>query len=147
VATAQIAIALATVAVSGCAVDGGNELGQGEYVRENVVVLRSIPGPPSGRLIEQVSRPYRESEQDGADIIGYWTIRRYATPRNLTPQEVIGFYRQRLATDWDIQQQSATPSLSYRKGDAYLHILPGDGNVIVEVDHDCYKGRPSPRCG
>ena len=136
-------VVLALLAV-GCS---GGDVGRDDYVRENRTVLHSIPPPPSGSLTEQVSRPYTGRDVEGADIIGYWTIRTYATPRGLTAEEVIRFYRQRLGPEWELLQQSAAPSLSYRKGDAYLHILADEENVVVEVDHDCFKGGPAPRCG
>jgi hypothetical protein len=51
-----------------------------------------------------------------------------------------------LVPGWTVEDVSATPSISVRRGDEYIHVLAGRGTLYVEADHDCYKGGSSPRC-
>jgi hypothetical protein len=136
-----LALSLVVVAaVAGC---GG--LDRDEYVDKNLALLKQVPAFPGARLVRVESAPYEDGDTSDADTIGYGTTRLYKLPDRTSPNDVITFYRQTLR-GWRVVDLSMAPSLSLRKGDAYLHVLPSGEQLIVEIDHDCYKGGPSPRC-
>jgi len=135
-----LALSLVAAAVAGC---GG--LDRDEYVDKNLALLKQVPAFPGARLVRVESAPYEDGDTPDADTIGYGTTRLYKLPDRASPNDVISFYRQALR-GWRVVDLSMAPSLSLRKGDAYLHLLPSGEQLIVEIDHDCYKGGPSPRC-
>jgi hypothetical protein len=136
-----IALAAAAVLVSGC-----GDVDRDSYVKKNVAVLKTVPTFPGARPGGFESGPYKGGDNAGARTIGYGTTRIDTLPGATRPAKVIAFYRRALRGAWQIVDDSAAPSLSLRKGDAYLHVLPGGGEVYLEIDHDCYKGGSSPRC-
>jgi hypothetical protein len=132
-------IAAATIAC-GC---GGTD--RAAYVRKNVALLQTVPRLPGAHLVRLESAPYKDNDTPSARTIGYGTTRIDALPPRTTPSQVVAFYRRKLR-GWRVVDTSSAPSISLRKGDAYLHVLPGRRRVFLELDHDCYKGSPSPRC-
>ena len=115
------------------------------YVRKNLALLRSIPVVPHAKLVQTASTPYREREQDDAPVKGYGTTQVYNLPNGTHAESAIDFYRRALAGRWT-EVAGSDEYVSLKRGDAYLHILAGRGQLYVEVDHDCYKGDPSPHC-
>lgn len=138
----SVAGAIAALA-AGC--DEGDDVERESYVRANVALLRAVPEFPGARLGKVEALPYRASEQSDA-IAGYWASRIDRVPGGTRPAGVIAYYQRELRP-WQVVDLSKAPSISLRKGDAYLHVLAGGGVVHIEVDHDCYKGGASPRCG
>ena len=115
-------------------------------MKANVALLRALPAFPGARLGKVEALPYRADEQSDA-IAGYWASRIDRPPGGTSPATVIAYYQRELRPAWQVVDLSKAPSLSARKGDAYVHVLAGGGVVHIEVDHDCYKGGASPRCG
>jgi hypothetical protein len=137
-----VALAAAAVLLSGCF--GGSGVDRDSYVKKNVALLKTLPTFPGARAGGFESGPYKGGDSPGAKTIGYGTTRDYTF--SAAPARVIAFYRRALHGEWQLVDVSEAPSLSLRKGDAYVHILVGRGNAMVEIDHDCYKGGSSPRC-
>jgi hypothetical protein len=138
---------LALLAVAGalaCGCDRGVD--RDRYVERNMALLKTLPAFPGARLVKFASTPYKGNELPGARTIGYGTTGVYSVSSATRPRSVIAFYRRALRGSWRVVDISAAPSISLQKGDAYLHVLSGPGEVLVEVDHDCYKGGTSPRC-
>jgi hypothetical protein len=140
----SVGVAIAAVAV-GCG-GGGDDVDRDGYVKENLALLRTLPSFPGARLGRVEALPYKANEQSDA-VAGYWAARTDRLPTGVRPAAVIAYYRRELRREWRIDDISKAPSISLRKGDAYLHVLAGGGVVDVEVDHDCYKGGSSPTCG
>lgn len=138
-----IGVVVLATALAGC---GGSAVERGSYVRSNVVLLNTVPVFPGASLRTVSSSPYKGTEFAGADTIGYGTTRTFALRRSASPKNVIAFYRRALLGRWQLVATSAGQYGSWRNGDAYLHILAGPRRLLVVVDHDCYKGGPSPRC-
>ncbi|HEX6699900.1 MAG TPA: hypothetical protein VF101_04140 [Gaiellaceae bacterium] len=131
---------LSAVALVGC---GGPD--KEKYVRENLRLLDSFPVVPGARALRTESFGYKDNDTAGARTIGYGTTRTYRLPAGVSPREAVMFYRRALGESWRVDVSEA-PSVSLRKGDAYLHVLGGRATVIVEIDYDCYKGGASPQC-
>lgn len=130
--------------VGGC---GDEDLERTPYVEKNLALLQAVPAYPSSKRVRFVSSPYRENDTPDARVAGYGTTRVDAISSATPPAAVIAFYRRTLARDgWRVVDLSKAPSISLRRRDAYLHILAGRGEVDVEADHNCYKGRSSPSC-
>ena len=72
-------------------------------------------------------------------------MRVYRLTRSADPRAVIQFYRGRMSA-WHVEDLSATPSISLSRGDAYVYVQAGAGELVLEVDHDCFKGGDHPRC-
>ena len=106
-------------------------------------MLRSLPTYPGAQAGKVELLPYKANEQSDA-IAGYWSSRTDRLPAGTKAGAAIRFYRRELQEDWQIEDISKAPSISMRKGDAYLHVLAGDGEVDVEVDHDCTPGCGGP---
>ena len=85
--------------------------------------------------------PYKANEQSDA-VAGYWSARTDKLPDGTKAGAVVRYYQRELRAEWRVEDISKAPSISMRKGDAYLHVLVGGGVVDVEVDHDC-----RPNCG
>ena len=120
-------------------------LDRSEYVRKNLRLLDSLPVPPGAHVKRTESSAYKDTDSAGAKTIGYGTTRVYVLPASLTPRSAIDFYRRRLP-GWHVEDLSEAPSISLSRGDAYIHVLAGPGEFIVEVDHNCFKGGSHPRC-
>jgi hypothetical protein len=139
----SVTVAVAVAAV-GCSEDGGG-VDRASYVKKNLAVLETVPPFPGARAVGVQSVAYRATEQSDA-VAGYGTIRGYHTPARTRPSSVVAFYRRELRQDWRVVDVSTVPTVSLRRGDAYLYIMAGPGGVNIEIDHDCYKGGPSPVC-
>jgi hypothetical protein len=113
----------------------GRNVDREEYVRENVAVLSRVPVYPGAVVDDTRSSPCKESEQDFARTLGYYTSRRYVLPEGTRAQDVIAFMRRELR-GWRIVDASPAPSLSITQSRAYGHILAGDDDYSVSVDHD-----------
>ena len=135
-------LAAAAALVAGC----GGGVDRDSYVEKNLALLKTVPPFPGASLVKVDSAPYKGSDIPGARTIGYGTTRVYAVSAATPSTAVIAFYRRALRGAWRVLDVSAAPSVSLRSGDAYLHVFAGDGQVFVEIDHDCYKGGSSPRC-
>jgi hypothetical protein len=129
------AAALFAIGVVGC----GPDVDRDSYVAKNLALLNTVPAFPGARLVTVDSAPYRLTELPGAGIAGYGTVRAYRLPAGTKARAVISFYRRALQPEWEFVAGSPDRYVSLHRGDAYLHILPGAGNVAVEIDHDCYK--------
>jgi hypothetical protein len=136
-----IAAALVGSVLLGC---GGPD--KGKYVHENLRLLDSFPVLSGARAVSTESFAYKDNDTAAARTIGYGTTRTYRLPARVSPREAVMFYRRALAGSWRAVDVSLAPSVSLRNGDAYVHVLGGRRTVIVEIDHDCYKGGASPRC-
>jgi hypothetical protein len=137
---ALIAVVVGTTALVAITVFGwGPDVDRKRYVAKNVALLRSLPRFPYAEVVGVVSAPYRTSEAPGARIAGYGTTRTYRLPPSTEAREVIAFYRRALVPAWTPVAESPDDYISLRRGDAYVHILVGATDVVVELDHDCYK--------
>jgi hypothetical protein len=137
-----LVLVVAAMHVGGC----GSDVDRAPYVEKNQALLESVPSFPGAKQGGFESTPYKGSDNSGAAIIGYGTTRVDTLPAGTRTAKAIAFYRRALGGTWEIVDVSEAPSLSLRKGDAYLHLLFGGGEVLAEIDHDCYKGGSSPRC-
>jgi hypothetical protein len=141
----RLALLLAAALVAGCG--DADPVDRNSYVENNVALLKTVPAFPGAKPGPVDSEPYKNNEQPDAETIGYGTTRADEVPAATRPSAAIAFYRRALrARRWKELDVSAAPSVSLRKGDAYLHVLAGRGGVDLEIDHDCYKGGPSPMC-
>lgn len=144
-----VVIALAAWTI-GCD-EAGGDVDRDFYVAQNRALLRTIPAfPGATRGTTITSSAYQLTELTDAPA-GYSTGRtdrlRYRPP----PSRVIAYYRRKLRPDWhpDRSLPGGVGSfwINLRKGDAHLYVMVGGGVVDLDVDHDCFKGGPTPRCG
>jgi len=134
-------VVIAAVA-SGCA-DDSSDLDRESYGKKNLALLRSLPTYPGARPGKVELLPYKANEQSDA-IAGYWSSRTDKLPSGTKAGAAVRYYQRELRPDWEVEDISKAPSISMRKGDAYLHVLAGSGEVDVEVDHDCTPGCGGP---
>ena len=134
-----VLVLISAVAV-GCA-DGSSNLDRESYGKKNMAVLRSLPTYPGAQPGKVELLPYKANEQSDA-VAGYWSARTDKLPDGTKAGAVVRYYQRELRAEWQVEDISQAPSISMRKGDAYLHVLVGGGVVDVEVDHDC-----TPNCG
>jgi hypothetical protein len=101
---------------------------------------------PSGAQLRRTeSHAYENNDTPAARTIGYGTSRVYEPVSSASPESIIRFYRRHMRS-WRVEDVSETPSISLSRGDAYVHVLAGEDQFVVEVDHDCFKGGNHPRC-
>jgi hypothetical protein len=141
---AVLAVTTSALVATACA-SGARDEARAPYVRENLALLRSLPVVPHAKLVRTASNAYREREQDDAPVKGYGTTQVYNLPSGTHAASAIHFYRRALDGRWT-EVAGSDEYVSLKRGDAYLHILAGRRRLYVEVDHDCYKGDPSPHC-
>ena len=141
---AILAVTTSALVATACGT-GARDEARAPYVRENVALLTSLPVVPHAKLVRTASNPYREREQDDAPVKGYGTTQVYNLPNGTHAESAIDFYRRALDGRWT-EVAGSDEYVSLKRGDAYLHILAGGGRLYVEIDHDCYKGDPSPHC-
>lgn len=141
-AVAFLLAALVAV-VAGCR--GG--IDRGAYVAKNVRLLDSLPVLAGARPVRTESSAYENNDTPEARVVGFGTTRTYVLRSRLLPPQAIDAYARLLRTrGWGIVNRSTAPSVSARHGDAYAHVLSAPGRLLVEVDHDCYKGGSTPKC-
>ncbi len=135
-----VLVATLSLAVVAC---GGVD--RSDYVRKNLRLLDSLPVPTGAHVKRTESAPYQDSELPGAKTIGYRTSRVFEPAASASPRSTIEFYRRHML-GWHVEDLSEAPSISLNRGDAYVHALAGPEEVVVEVDHNCFKGGSHPRC-
>src|SRR4029077_11789267 len=134
---AALLITVAGLVVVACG--ASTHVERGPYLAQNAALLRTLPAFPQARLVQVGSSPWKTSDDEGAAIGGYFTTRIYALPPATDGATAISFYRRALTPNWT-EVAGSTEYVGMKRGDAYLHVLAGRGRVLVEVDHDCYKG-------
>jgi hypothetical protein len=140
-----VVLGVALAAVVGCD-ESPSDLDRDAYVGQNRELLRTIPPFPGARPGKTTSSGYALTEQSEA-IAGYSTYRTDKLPRDARPSAVTAYYRRKLRPEWQVLDGREGQWRNFRKGDAFLHLLVSGGVVDLNVDHDCYKGGPTPRCG
>jgi hypothetical protein len=139
-ASSAVALAGASVLFATTVVGCGADVDRRSYVAKNLALLDTVPTFPGARLIAVSSSPYRASDMPGARIAGYGTVRDYRLPAGTRPRTVISYYRRTLESQWKPVAGAPARYVSLRRGDAYLHVLAGRGDVVLEIDHDCSLG-------
>jgi hypothetical protein len=136
-------LAVVVMMLAGC--DRG--IDRDAYVEKNVRLLDSLPVLPGARPARTESSPYSNNDTPGAQVVGFGTTRTFVLPPRLLPPQAIDAYARLLAArGWEVVDRSMVPSVSARHRDAYVHVLAAPREVLVEVDHDCYKGSSTPQC-
>ena len=121
---------LAVVALGRCSPGPDRD----SYIRANLRAMAQIPVYPRSTLAGTHTSACRERDGAYTKAVGYWTTVTYTLPPRAESREVIDFFKRELAS-WRLEQQSAAPSLSLRKGDDYVHILVAPGEYTVGIDH------------
>lgn len=127
-----IALLLCAIGLVGCF--GPPEMDG--YIAANEAMLKDIEPPPGAR---PTGTSHGESVSgESGPVVGYGTTMTYRLGRGMTVRRVISHYRRELSS-WTLY--SAGPYwLSYRRGDADIHIL-GDsvtgpnGQFTIGLDH------------
>ena len=144
------------IGVSACGVD------RSSYVRNNELILETLPEIPRATRVEVVTSPY--GKDDGETIIGYGTRVVYEAPPEFTAEDIVDFYVQNLPKEWDAdfnelrnpalpgEQLGAILSTTFFRGEATITIHtaamavePGFRQFEVYIDHSGNRcGRPYP---
>jgi hypothetical protein len=131
-------LVLIPVVAAGC-----DDVDRESYTEKNVSLLRTLPTYPGARPVGKVEHSgYKANEQSDA-IVGYSSARTFELPAGTKAGAAVRYYQREL-DDWKVEDISEAPSISMRKGDAYLHVLAGEGEVDLIVDHDCTPGCGGP---
>jgi len=126
------------------------------YVQRNERILETLPEVAGSQRLSVDSSPYYLREQGPAD--GYTTNIVYQAPPEITDQEVVDFYIQRLKAEWEYcveevpitdigtgQSKGTVLSASFIKGGASLWVgtdgmLEGRPHTFeIAVDHRTYR--------
>jgi hypothetical protein len=122
---------------------GCGDVDRESYTEKNVSLLRTLPTYPGARPVGKVDHSGYKANEHSDAIVGYFSSRTFKLPAGTKAGAAVRYYQREL-DDWKVEDISKAPSISLRKGDAYLHVLAGEGEVDLEVDHDCTPGCGGP---
>ena len=110
---------------------------KGPYVRENELIIDSLPLMQGAMVVKMDSSPYCLTESCyGSD--GYSTNVVYEPPDNFTAQSVIDFYAVALSDEWQYRQEEI-PVVNFFTGkqtDTVLIALFIKGKALVAIMTD-----------
>ena len=133
------ALTLVGVLVSALAIGCGVD--EDDYVGENERILEDLPVFPGAVVDRATSSPYEEAEGSGPapyDVIGYTTNVVYEAPPDARAQQVIDFYAERLAGEWEARFEEipiVVGGTGERRGTVLTALFTrGEAQVSVNTD-------------
>ena len=145
-----VGLLMLALGCAGCGDSG--DVDRDSYVAQNQALLQTIPSFPGAKQRGKVeSSGYKLADRADAPTAGYSTSRTDRLPPRTSRSRVLAYYRRKLRPDWrpdrSLPGGAGSFWMNLRNGDAHLYVEVGGGVVDLSVDHDCFKGGRTPRCG